>query len=74
MTNMPGAVPRTSSLALANATLPYALNLACKGRRRSALRADPALLKGLNTAAGRCAHPCCRRNLQPGISFSLSAR
>lgn len=56
VTNMPGAVPRTSSLALANATLPYAFKLAANGAA-DALRADPALLRGLNTAAGRCAHP-----------------
>ena len=53
--NMPGAVPRTSSLALANATLPYILKIATKGAA-AAMRADPALLKGLNTAASRCTH------------------
>jgi len=56
VTNMPGAVPRTSSLALANATLPFAFKLAVKGAA-DALRTDPALLMGLNTAAGRCTHP-----------------
>lgn len=56
VTNMPGAVPRTSSLALANATLPYAFQLASNGVA-GALRADPALLRGLNTYAGRCTHP-----------------
>ncbi|MDF1504419.1 alanine dehydrogenase [Roseisolibacter sp. H3M3-2] len=50
--NMPGGVPRTSTLALTNATLPYALQLANKGWRR-ALRENPALLKGLNVADGR---------------------
>ena len=54
--NMPGAVPRTSSLALANATLPYALKLANLGAAQ-ALQSDPALLKGVNTMAGRCTHP-----------------
>jgi alanine dehydrogenase len=54
--NMPGAVPRTSSLALANATLPYALKLA-NLRADAALHDDAALLKGLNTLAGRCTHP-----------------
>ena len=54
--NMPGAVPRTSSLALANATIPYALKLASSGVA-GALRADSALLRGLNTLAGRCTHP-----------------
>ncbi len=56
VTNMPGAVPRTSSLALANATLPYAFQLASSGVT-GALMADPALLRGLNTLGGRCTHP-----------------
>ncbi|MCY3914538.1 MAG: alanine dehydrogenase [Chloroflexi bacterium] len=56
VTNMPGAVPRTSSLALANATLPYAFQLASSGVA-GALMADAALLRGLNTFAGRCTHP-----------------
>jgi alanine dehydrogenase len=50
--NMPGGVPRTSTLALTNATLPYALQLANKGWQR-ALRENPALLKGLNMTAGK---------------------
>lgn len=54
--NMPGAVPRTSSLALSNATLPYALKIANMGTR-AALQADDGFLKGLNTFAGQCAHP-----------------
>ncbi len=54
--NMPGAVPRTSSLALSNATLPYALKIADQGVV-SALRTDAALLKGLNTFDGQCTHP-----------------
>jgi alanine dehydrogenase len=49
---MPGAVPRTSTLALTNATLPYALQLANKGWKR-ALRDNAALLKGLNMADGK---------------------
>jgi alanine dehydrogenase len=49
--NMPGGVPRTSTLALTNATLPYAVQLANKGWKR-ALRENPALLKGLNMADG----------------------
>jgi alanine dehydrogenase len=49
--NMPGAVPHTSTYALTNVTLPYALELANKGWRE-ALRADPALALGLNTYAG----------------------
>ncbi|MDE2952510.1 MAG: alanine dehydrogenase [Chloroflexota bacterium] len=54
--NMPGAVPRTSSLALSNATLPYALKIADLGVA-AALGTDAALLKGLNTFDGQCAHP-----------------
>lgn len=50
--NMPGGVPRTSTLALTNATLPYALQLANKGWRR-ALQDNAALRKGLNVADGR---------------------
>ena len=49
--NMPGGVPRTSTLALTNATLPYALQLANKGWKR-ALKENPALLKGLNVSDG----------------------
>ncbi|MET8234327.1 alanine dehydrogenase [Micromonospora sp. NPDC005298] len=50
--NMPGAVPNTSTYALTNVTLPYALELANQGWRE-ALRSDPALALGLNTHAGR---------------------
>ena len=54
--NMPGAVPRTSSLALSNATLPYALKIAQQGPR-SAMLGDDSLRLGLNTFAGYCTHP-----------------
>ncbi|MBG0567609.1 alanine dehydrogenase [Actinoplanes aureus] len=50
--NMPGAVPHTSTYALTNVTLPYALELANQGWR-DALRRDPALAAGLNTFDGR---------------------
>jgi alanine dehydrogenase len=50
--NMPGAVPHTSTYALTNVTLPYAVELANRGWR-DALRADPALALGLNTHAGQ---------------------
>ena len=50
--NMPGAVPHTSTYALTNVTLPYALALANLGWR-DALRADPALALGLNTYDGQ---------------------
>ncbi len=50
--NMPGAVPNTSTYALTNVTLPYALSLADRGWR-DALKADPALALGLNTYDGK---------------------
>ena len=50
--NMPGAVPHTSTYALTNVTLPYAVELADRGWR-DALRADAALAGGLNTHGGR---------------------
>lgn len=50
--NMPGGVSRTSTMALTNATLPYALQLANKGWRR-ALRDNPSLAKGLNIVDGK---------------------
>ncbi len=53
--NMPGAVPRSSSLGLSNATLRYALRLADNGL--DALHDDPGLLKGLNTFAGHLTFP-----------------
>jgi alanine dehydrogenase len=49
--NMPGAVPHTSTYALTNVTIPYAVELANRGWR-AALRADPALALGLNTHEG----------------------
>ena len=53
--NMPGAVPRTSTFALTNATLPYALDLANKGFER-AIAADAGLKEGVNTYAGKCTY------------------
>jgi alanine dehydrogenase len=53
--NMPGAVARTSTFALNNATLPFVLALADKGVE-AALRADPHLLAGLNVHAGKVTH------------------
>jgi alanine dehydrogenase len=49
--NMPGAVPRTSTLALTNVTIPYALQIANKGYRDACLQ-NEALLKGINTLNG----------------------
>ncbi|MGE1062234.1 alanine dehydrogenase [Megasphaera paucivorans] len=50
--NIPGAVPRTSTIALTNSTLPYALSIANKGWKK-ALQDDPGLAKGLNTVDGK---------------------
>ncbi|MBM3288986.1 MAG: alanine dehydrogenase [Candidatus Hydrogenedentes bacterium] len=55
VTNMPGAVPRTSTYALTNATLGYGLALADKGLDR-ALAEDRALRRGLNVHRGRVTH------------------
>ena len=52
VTNMPGMVPRTSTMALSNATLPYALKLANKGWRE-AMKTDEPLAKGLNVWNGK---------------------
>jgi alanine dehydrogenase len=54
--NMPGAVARTSTIALGNATLPYVMKLAGLGAD-AALAADPHLAAGLNVAGGRITHP-----------------
>lgn len=51
VTNMPGAVPRTSTFALTNATLPYVVKLANLGIE--ALKQDPSLAKGVNVFKGR---------------------
>lgn len=60
--NIPGAVPRTSTLALTNATLPYAIKIADAGVT-SALKKDPALAKGVNTYAGKITHPVVANSL-----------
>src|ERR1700689_2576460 len=55
VTNMPGAVPHTSTLALTNSTFPYLLRLANLGARQ-ALTQDPGLAEGLNTWLGTLTH------------------
>lgn len=55
VTNMPGAVPRTSAFALNNATLPYTLQLANKGAIR-AMRENHHLMNGLNVFNGKVTH------------------
>lgn len=56
VTNMPGAVGRTSTYALTNVTLPYVLQLARKGLDR-ALAENPALMHGVNVREGRVTNP-----------------
>jgi len=67
VTNMPGAVARTSTFALGNATLPHVLALADKGWRR-AVSDDAHLRAGLNVVDGRIAHPAVAESL--GMRFS----
>lgn len=59
VTNMPGAVPRTATLALTNATLPYARQLAKHGWEKATQKL-PALARGLNIVAGEIVHPGVR--------------
>jgi alanine dehydrogenase len=54
--NMPALVPRTSTFALTNATLPYVLALADRGVA-DAIRADAALARGVNVWHGAVVHP-----------------
>ena len=68
--NMPGAVARTSTLALGNATLPFVLALAGQGWR-AALAADPHLLAGLNVHAGQVTHPAVAEAL--GLAYREAA-
>jgi alanine dehydrogenase len=56
VTNMPGAVPITSTYALTNATLPYVVALADRGVV-GAIEADPGLRRGVNVANGKVTHP-----------------
>lgn len=60
--NMPGAVPRTSTLGLTNATLPYALQLAKLGARQAIL-ANPALKCGANIIAGHVTYEAVAKDL-----------
>jgi alanine dehydrogenase len=67
VTNMPGAVPITSTYALTNATLPYVLELAEHGVREAISR-DPGLRLGVNVAAGRVTHPAVAEGV--GLEFT----
>ena len=70
VTNMPGAVPRTSTFALTNATLPYIRALADLGWEK-ALARDAGFARGLNIHAGRVTHEEVARAL--GVAFSPHA-
>ncbi len=65
--NMPGAVPRTSTFALTNATLPYTLKLANKGFFE-AIRTDNGLKEGVNTYAGHCTYQAVAES--QGLSYT----
>jgi alanine dehydrogenase len=67
--NMPGAVPRTSTYALTNATLPFTLALADKGWRK-ALADDPHLKNGLNIAAGKVTYKAVAKAL--GLQYAAA--
>jgi alanine dehydrogenase len=71
VTNMPGAVARTSAFALGHATLPFVLALADQGWGR-ALAADPHLAAGLNVHDGRITHPAVARAL--GMAYEDAAK
>ncbi|MGN7402061.1 alanine dehydrogenase [Cytobacillus praedii] len=60
--NMPGAVPQTSTIALTNATVPYALQIANKGVKK-ALTENPALAAGLNTINGEVTYEAVAKDL-----------
>jgi alanine dehydrogenase len=60
VTNIPGAVPRTSTYALSNATLPYIMSMAGRGIRE-ALCEEPALAKGVNVHKGRITYEAVAR-------------
>jgi alanine dehydrogenase len=65
VTNMPGAVPRTSTYALSNATLPYAIKLADLGLV-DAVKQDPALARGVNTYKGHITYAAVAEALGAG--------
>ena len=67
--NMPGAVPRTSTIALTNNTVPYALEIANKGFIRACMQ-NPALLLGLNTVDGALVYEAVAD--AQGLSYTLA--
>lgn len=73
VTNMPGAVPRTSTFALTNATLPYAKMLAEHGAA-NAMKLDPHLAHGLNVHQGAITHEAVARDLSlPYRPYAMNA-
>jgi alanine dehydrogenase len=71
VTNIPGAVPVTSTFGLTNATLPYTLEIAQRGFTRS-LRAHPALASGVNIAKGKVTYRATAQAL--GLSYTALNR
>jgi alanine dehydrogenase len=70
--NMPGAVARTSTLALTNVTLPYALKIASLGAR-NAVEVDPGIRLGANTVNGHITHEGVARSFQREYVLPLQA-
>ena len=66
VTNMPGAVPYTSTFALTNATLPYVLEIANKGYER-AMQENPEVARGMNLIKGDVVHKVVAESL--GMSY-----
>lgn len=67
VSNMPGAVPRTATLALTNATLPYVLEVANKGYEK-AMKENSEIARGMNLIHGELVHKAVAESL--GISYS----
>jgi alanine dehydrogenase len=67
VTNMPGAVPITSTYALTNATLPYVIELAERGVEQ-ALEQNSGLRGGLNVQGGRITHPAVAEALRVAVA------
>jgi len=68
--NMPGAVPRTSTMALTNATLPYALEIANLGYQK-AMKENPAIARGMNVIKGDVVHKAVAKSVGlPYVSLS----
>jgi alanine dehydrogenase len=72
VTNMPGAVPRTSTFALNNATLPFVMALANKGAK-AAMAENAHLLKGLNVHAGKVTYEAVAREFGHGFTAPQTA-